>query len=79
MHADERNERNDPLNHSLNPFARVGRYVRQTVAELVKTVTPTGRQLVGWTLAVFLFVGLLMVFVSGMDMGFGWLTLRLFG
>ncbi|WP_217625245.1 preprotein translocase subunit SecE [Bifidobacterium felsineum] len=67
------------MNHSLNPFARVGRYVRQTVAELVKTVTPTGRQLVGWTLAVFLFVGLLMVFVSGMDMGFGWLTLRLFG
>lgn len=63
----------------MNPFARIGRFLRQVIDELSKTVTPTGRGLAGWTLAVTIFVLTLMLMVTGLDWLLGTLTLRLFG
>lgn len=60
-------------------LADVGRYCKQVVAELRKTVTPTVREWAGWTLAASVLVLLLMAAVSGMDYGLGRLTLEVFG
>ncbi|WP_416135003.1 preprotein translocase subunit SecE [Bifidobacterium breve] len=63
----------------LNVFLMVGRFVRQTAAELRKTVTPTGRDLACWTAGVSVFVLTLMLMVTGMDLGLGGLVLLVFG
>lgn len=60
-------------------FLTVGRYVRQVFDELSKTVTPTAREWLAWSIAAFSFVILLMLFVTGMDFGLGKLTLMVFG
>jgi len=62
----------------LSPFRAVGRHVGQTVAELSKVVTPTGRELAGWALAAGVFVALLMAFASLSDTGFGWIAMTVF-
>ncbi|WP_399552266.1 preprotein translocase subunit SecE [uncultured Bifidobacterium sp.] len=62
-----------------NVFMRVGRFIKQIIDELRKVVTPTGRELLAWSFAVFIFVLLLMALVSGMDWGLGKLVLWLFG
>lgn len=56
-----------------------GRYVRQVIGETRKTVTPTVREWLGWSVASGVFVLLLMALVSGMDFGLGKLTLWVFG
>ncbi|MBT1162947.1 preprotein translocase subunit SecE [Bifidobacterium sp. SO1] len=61
------------------PFLAIGMYLLQTFSELRKTVTPTVRELAGWSVAVFVFVGLLMCLVTGMDFGLGKLVLFVFG
>ncbi len=53
--------------------------MRQTADELRKTVTPTGRDLAGWTAGVSVFVLTLMLMVTGMDLGLGGLVLLVFG
>lgn len=60
-------------------FLTVGRYVRQVFDELRKTVTPTAREWLAWSIAAFSFVILLMLFVAGMDFGLGKLILMVFG
>ncbi|PST49362.1 preprotein translocase subunit SecE [Bifidobacterium callitrichos] len=62
-----------------NPFSRIGLYIRQTIEETRKTVTPTAREWAGWSLAAFLFVLTLMTLVTGTDFGLGKLTLFIFG
>lgn len=66
-------------NAIIKPFTNVGRFVRQTIAEIRKVVTPTVREWAGWIVGVFAFVLLLMVLVTGMDFGLGKLTLYIFG
>lgn len=61
------------------PFMVLGRGIRQVVAELSKVVTPTVKSWLGWCVAVFVFVSLLMVLVGLGDMGLGRLTLWVFG
>ena len=61
------------------PFITIGRFIRQTIDELRKVVTPTAKELFFWSLAVFIFVLLLMALVTGMDYGLGKLTLWIFG
>lgn len=61
------------------PFITIGRFIRQTVNELRKVVTPTVREWAGWIVGVFVFVLLLMALVTGMDFGLGKLTLFVFG
>ena len=42
-------------------------------------MTPTAKELSFWSLAVFIFVLLLMALVTGMDFGLGKATLWVFG
>lgn len=63
----------------LKTITGVGKYIRQTIDEIRKTVTPTVKQWAGWSVAVFVFVILLMAATSGMDFGLGKLTLWIFG
>ena len=62
-----------------NIFMRIGLFFKQIIDELRKVVTPTRKQLFLWSLASFIFVLLLMVFVTAMDFGLGKLALLIFG
>lgn len=62
-----------------NPFARIALFLRQVVNELKKVVTPTGKELRNYTLVVLVFVVIVMVIVSFLDLGFGWLVAFVFG
>ncbi|WEV72248.1 preprotein translocase subunit SecE [Bifidobacterium sp. ESL0790] len=62
-----------------NVFMRIGLFIKQIIDELRKVVTPTTKELAGWSVAVFIFVVLLMAAVTGMDLGLGKLTLWIFG
>ena len=62
-----------------NVFMRIGLFIKQIIDELRKVVTPTAKELFFWSLAVFIFVLLLMALVTGMDFGLGKLVLWLFG
>lgn len=62
-----------------NVFVRIGMFIKQIVDELRKVVTPTGKELFFWVLAVFVFVLFLMAIVTGMDLGLGKLMLWMFG
>ncbi|GAA6121955.1 preprotein translocase subunit SecE [Bifidobacterium psychraerophilum] len=66
---------------SLKPnfFMRIGLFIKQIIDELRKVVTPTRKELLLWSIAVFVFVLLLMLFVTAMDFGLGKLVLWLFG
>lgn len=62
-----------------NVFMRIGLFIKQIIDELRKVVTPTATELFFWSLAVFIFVLLLMALVTGMDFGLGKATLWVFG
>ena len=62
-----------------NIFMRLGLFIKQIIDEPRKVVTPTSKELFFWSLAVFIFVLLLMALVTGMDYGLGKLTLWIFG
>ena len=62
-----------------NIFMRIRLFIKQIIDELRKVVTPTSKELFFWSLAVFIFVLLLMALVTGMDYGLGKLTLWIFG
>jgi preprotein translocase subunit SecE len=54
-------------------------FLRQVVAELKKVVRPTRTELITYTSVVLVFVIAVMLFVSGLDLGFSHLVLWLFG
>ena len=62
-----------------NVFMRIGLFIKQIIDELRKVVTPTAKELFLWSLAVFIFVLLLMALVTGMDFGLSKATLWVFG
>jgi preprotein translocase subunit SecE len=62
-----------------NPFARIALFIRQVFTELRKVVAPTRRELFSFTAVVLVFVVVMMVFVYGLDFGFGWLVSWVFG
>jgi preprotein translocase subunit SecE len=62
-----------------NPFARIALFIRQVFTELRKVVAPTRRELFGFTAVVLVFVVVMMVFVYGLDFGFGWVVSWVFG
>jgi len=61
------------------PFARVSLFIRQVFIELRKVVTPTRRELFGYTGVVLVFVCIIMALVYGLDEGFSFLVNWLFG
>jgi preprotein translocase subunit SecE len=62
-----------------SPFARLALFVRQVIAELRKVVTPTRRELLGYTGVVLVFVVIMMALVGGLDWVFSLLVTWVFG
>ena len=61
------------------PFARIGLFIRQVVAELRKVVWPTRKMLLTYTAVVLVFVSLMIAIVSVLDLFFGWAVFKVFG
>jgi preprotein translocase subunit SecE len=62
-----------------SPFARISLFISQVLIELRKVVTPTRRELFGYTGVVLVFVCIMMALVYGLDEGFSFLVNWLFG
>jgi preprotein translocase subunit SecE len=60
-------------------FARIALFVRQIIGELKKVVAPTRKELINYTLVVLVFVAIMMVIVSLLDVGFGTAVSWIFG
>ncbi|AUS79145.1 preprotein translocase subunit SecE [Actinoalloteichus sp. AHMU CJ021] len=58
---------------------RIGRFLREVVAELRKVIWPTRRQMVTYTLVVLVFVSFVVTLVAGLDIAFSQGVLWLFG
>ncbi|MEB3368694.1 preprotein translocase subunit SecE [Saccharopolyspora mangrovi] len=58
-------------------FRKIGRFLREVVAELRKVIWPTRKLLMTYTLVVLVFVSIMVAFVAGVDVlfakGVGWL------
>ena len=54
-------------------------FVGESIGELRKVVWPTGTQLQQYFVVVLVFVLFVMTFVSLLDLGFGWVILKVFG
>ena len=63
----------------LGLFGRISLFIRQVLAELKKVVWPTREQLVTYTAVVIVFVTVLALVVSALDLGFTKLVLLIFG
>jgi len=64
---------------SLNPVARLLRFVREVVAELRKVIWPTRKELVTYTAVVVVFVTIMVAIVALLDIGFAKAMLYVFG
>ncbi|APU12649.1 MULTISPECIES: preprotein translocase subunit SecE [Actinoalloteichus] len=58
---------------------RLGRFIREVVAELRKVIWPTRKQMVTYTLVVLVFVSFMVTLVAGLDIAFSQGVLWLFG
>lgn len=54
-------------------------FVGQSVDELKKVVWPSKQEMAGYFVAVLIFVVFIMLLVSLLDTGLGWLVLKVFG
>jgi preprotein translocase subunit SecE len=62
-----------------NPFVFLARFVREVVGEMRKVLWPSRRELVVYTIAVIIFVTVMISIVGGLDFGFARLVLLVFG
>jgi len=60
-------------------FGSIGLFVSQIIDELRKVVRPTRHELLTYTSVVIVFVGVIMMFVFGLDTLFTKLVLWVFG
>lgn len=60
-------------------FASIVLFLRQVIDEMRKVVPPTGTELRNYTIAVLIFVAVIMVYISGLDQVFSWLVSTVFG
>ncbi len=63
----------------LGFFGRIFEFLREVIAELKKVTTPTGRELIGYFLAVLLFVVVMLLLISGLDYVLGQGAFWIFG
>ena len=63
----------------LNLFGRIALFIRQVLTELRRVVWPTREQLVTYSIVVVVFVTILSLLVSGLDLGFTKIVLAVFG
>jgi preprotein translocase subunit SecE len=65
------------------PGRRAGRnpvvFTREVVAELRKVIWPTRQELITYTSVVIVFVSFIIALVYGLDYGFTWVVLKVFG
>ncbi|MDB5422499.1 MAG: preprotein translocase subunit SecE [Brevundimonas sp.] len=64
---------------SRSPFTRLVLFLRQVINELRKVVTPTRRELFGYTGVVLVFVVIMMALVYGLDLVFAFVVNYVFG
>ncbi len=62
-----------------NPFSRIGRFMREIVAELRKVIYPTRNELVTYTIVVIVFLAIMTSIVFALDWGFAKVVLWAFG
>lgn len=62
-----------------SPFARLALFIRQVLIELRKVVTPTRKELFGYTGVVLVFVVIVMALVALLDYAFSFLVNFVFG
>ncbi len=62
-----------------NVFARIGLFIKQMFVEMRKVVAPNRKELWNWSIAVSIFVVILMLLVTALDFGLGKLMLLIFG
>ena len=58
---------------------RISRFVREVIAELVKVIWPTRKELVTYTIVVVVFVAFMITVVAGLDAAFARVILAVFG
>lgn len=63
----------------VGTIARMMLFIRQVIGELKKVTTPTRKELFRYTAVVLMFVVIMMVIVTLLDLGFGTATGWLFG
>jgi preprotein translocase subunit SecE len=63
----------------VSPFRKIGRFLREVVAELRKVIWPTRKLLMTYTAVVLVFVSVMVAFVAGLDVLFAKGVLWLFG
>ncbi|MGX7824243.1 preprotein translocase subunit SecE [Actinokineospora sp. 24-640] len=60
-------------------FSRIGRFLREVVAELRKVIWPTRKQMIAYTAVVLVFVAFMIALISGLDLALGKGVFWLFG
>jgi preprotein translocase subunit SecE len=60
-------------------FSRIGRFIREVVAELRKVIWPTRKELLTYTAVVVVFLAVMLAVVSGLDFAFAKAVLFVFG
>jgi preprotein translocase subunit SecE len=58
---------------------RYARFVREVIAEMVKVIWPTRKELITYTIVVVVFVAIMITLVAGLDAAFARLILAVFG
>jgi preprotein translocase subunit SecE len=61
------------------PVRRLGRFIREVIAELSKVIWPTRKELVTYTAVVIVFVSIMVALVAGLDILFAKGVLVIFG
>ena len=75
-HRESRKHKDD---ESRNPLKRAAIFVQESIAELRRVVWPTQKQVVTYTVIVLVFVTVMSLFVSAVDILVGRGILRIFG
>lgn len=60
-------------------FGRIGRFIREIVAELRKVIWPTRKELLTYATVVVVFVAIILTLVGLLDLGFAKAVLLVFG
>jgi preprotein translocase subunit SecE len=67
-----------PARAGRGPVGRIGRFVREVVAELGKVIWPTRKELITYTTVVIVFVSVMVALVAGLDIVFARVVLWVF-
>jgi len=65
--------------HRPGLFGRIGRFIREIVAELRKVIWPTRKELLTYATVVVVFVAIMLTVVGLLDLGFAKAVLFVFG